>query len=189
MAAAAGINIDRVLVADASRRTSKVNAYFTGMGRTQRIVLYDTLLQRFSREELLAVVAHEMGHWRGRHLAAGVALEALGTFAALFLLNFATNRMGLAGDFRIIPLAFLFMLLVTTAAAPPQNAISRAKERQADAAALELTGNPEAVISLQQSLAQANLSVVRPHPLLKFALYTHPPTMERIEHALEFENN
>ena len=78
------------------------------------------------------------------------------------------------------------MLLITTAAAPLQNAISRAMERQADAASLELTGNPAAVISLQQNLAYTNLSVVRPHPLLKYALYTHPPAMERIEHARDY---
>ncbi|MEW5785456.1 MAG: M48 family metallopeptidase, partial [Bacillota bacterium] len=116
LAAGAGIKVDQVLIADASRRTNKVNAYFTGVGRTKRIVIYDTLLERFSAAEVLAVIAHEMGHWRGQHILKGMLVGALGSFAALFLLNSLVNRSGLAGDFRVIPLALLFFLLLSLAA-------------------------------------------------------------------------
>ncbi len=183
MAAAAGIAVDQVLVADAGRRTQKANAYFTGLGGTKRIVLFDTLLQRFEHDQILAVVAHEMGHWRHRHIPKGIALGVVGGFAVLGLFYLLLGWMGLSADFRAIPPAFLFLTLVTLAASPFENYISRGFERQADREALALTGNPEAFISLKQNLAETNLSVPRPHPLIKFALYTHPPIMERIEQA------
>lgn len=185
MAGEAGIAVDQVLVADASRRTQKANAYFTGLGGTKRIVLFDTLLQRFDREEVLAVVAHEMGHWRHMHIPKGISLGITGGFAALGLFFLLLGWMGVSADFRAIPLAFLFLTLATLAASPFENYISRTFERQADREALALTGNPEAFISLKQNLAETNLSVVRPHPLIKLALYTHPPIMERIEQAIE----
>jgi STE24 endopeptidase len=184
MAGSAGIRADRVLVADASRRTRKANAYFTGLGGTKRIVLYDTLVEGFSREEVLSVVAHEMGHWRHGHIHKGVALGALGGFFALFLFKLLLDGMGLSPGFRAVPLTLLFWTLLSLASMPVQNAISRGFEREADRAALELAGSPEAFISLKRNLALNNASVVRPHPLLKFALYTHPPVMERIEMAL-----
>lgn len=185
MAAEAGIDVEQVLVADASRRTRKANAYFTGMGKTKRIVLFDTLLQRFERDEVLAVVAHEMGHWRHRHISKGIAVGVAGAFAALGFFSLLLGWMGVSADFRAIPLAFLFLTLLTLAASPFENYLSRTFERQADREALALTGNRQAFISLKQNLAETNLSVARPHPLIKFALYTHPPIMERIEQAVE----
>ncbi|MEW5786076.1 MAG: M48 family metalloprotease, partial [Bacillota bacterium] len=119
----------------------------------------------------------------------GMLVGALGSFAALFLLNSLVNRSGLAGDFRVIPLALLFLLLLSLAAAPAQNALSRVFERQADGAALALTNDPAVFISLKQNIAGTNLATVRPHPYIKYALYTHPPVMERIEHARDFQRS
>jgi len=185
MAAEAGIAVDQVLVADASRRTTKANAYFTGLGRTKRIVVFDTLLHRFSREEVLSVVAHEMGHWRHGHIFKGIILGAAGGFAALGLLFLLLEWMGEPPGFRAAPLAFLFLTVLALGFAPVENYISREFERQADREALALAGDAETFISMQQRLAVANLAVARPHPLIKFALYTHPPVMERIACALE----
>lgn len=179
----AGIRVERILVADAGRRTSKANAYFSGMGRTRRIVIYDTLLQNFTDEEVLAVIAHEMGHWRHGHLWRNVLLGAAGSFAALYALYCVLLKMGLHADFRALPLALLFFALLSMAVSPARSALSRSLEREADRTALSLIGESAPFVSLYCKLARSNLSVVQPHPLLKAALYTHPPLMERIEAA------
>ncbi len=186
MARKSGIRVERILVADAGRRTRKANAYFSGMGGTKRIVIYDTLLHNFTSEELLAVIAHEMGHWRGRHLGQGILMGAAGSFAALYLLHLLLQRMGLHGDFRALPAALLFFALISMAAAPAQNAVARIQERAADRAAFSLVGEAAPFVSLYHKLALSNLSVVQPHPLLKAVLYTHPPLLERIEAAQRY---
>ncbi len=179
----AGIGVERILVADASRRTRKANAYFSGLGATKRIVLYDTLLENFTAEEVLAVVAHEMGHWRRGHLWRGLLLGAAGAFVALYALYQVLLKMGVAADFRALPLALLFFALLSTVVGPAQCTLSRSFEVEADRTALCLTGDPAPFVSLYRKLARSNLSVVQPHPLLKVLLYTHPPLMERIEAA------
>ncbi len=182
----AGIKVERVLVADAGRRTRKANAYFSGLGRTRRIVIYDTLLHGFTSEETLAVIAHEMGHWRHGHLWQGLLLSAAGSFIALYALQLILSKMGLHADFRALPLALLFFALLSTAATPALNALSRCREREADRTAFILTGEAAPFVSLYQKLARSNLSVVQPHPLVKATVYTHPPLMERIEAALQY---
>lgn len=186
MAGRAGIEVDRVLVADASRRTQKVNAYFSGIGGSKRIVIYDTLLNNFSSTEVLAVIAHEMGHWRYQHIMRGIMLSAASSFLALYLLQLLLQKMGLHTDLRALPLALLFFALLSLAAAPALNALSRSQEREADRCALELTGDPATYVSLFKKMAAANLSVVQPHPLIKATLYTHPPLLERIEAAQQY---
>lgn len=183
LAGRAGIAVDRVLVADAGRRTSKANAYFSGMGRTKRIVVYDTLLDNFTSEEVLAVIAHEMGHWRHRHLWREIMISSAFSFSALYALYLLLQRAGLHADFRALPAALLFFALLSLAAAPVQCAYSRSLERQADRTAFSLIGDPAPFVSLYRKLALSNLSVVQPHPLLEAALYTHPPLLERIDAA------
>lgn len=183
MAEKAGIGVDQVLVADASRRTLRVNAYFAGLGRTRQIVLYDNLLQRFPREEVLAVVAHEIGHWRHGHITRGVVLGIAGAFILLHIFGLFLKLIGPGVGFHLIPLALLFFTLASLSVLPLQNAFSRSIEREADLEALMLTADSAAFISLKQRLAESNLSVVQPHPLIRAVLYTHPPIMERIKMA------
>ena len=184
MSKEAGIEVDKVLVADASRRTTKVNAYFTGMGRTKRIVIFDNLLAGFSKEEILAVIAHEMGHWKHSHIFKGIILGAAGMFLGFFLLQKLLDGMGAGAGIRGLTLALLYFSLFSFVSLPVQNAFSRAFEWQADLEAIRLTGDPRAIVSLEQNLAKANLADVDPHPFVKFVLYTHPPVMERIELAI-----
>ena len=184
MSKEAGIEVDKVLVADASRRTTKVNAYFTGMGRTKRIVIFDNLLAGFSKEEILAVIAHEMGHWKHSHIFKGIVLGAAGMFLGFFLLQRLLDGMGAGSGIQGLTLALLYFSLFSFVSLPVQNAFSRAFERQADLEAIRLTGDPRAIVSLEQNLAKANLADVDPHPFVKFVLYTHPPVMERIELAI-----
>ena len=184
MSKEAGIEVDKVLVADASRRTAKVNAYFTGMGRTKRIVIFDNLLTGFSKEEILAVIAHEMGHWKHSHIFKGIILGVAGMFLGFFLLQKLLDGMGAGSGIQGLTLALLYFSLFSFVSLPVQNAFSRAFERQADLEAIRLTGDPRAIVSLEQNLAKANLADVDPHPFVKFVLYTHPPVMERIELAI-----
>ena len=186
MAEDAGIQVDDVLVADASRKTHKVNAYFTGLGKTKRIVVFDTLLTRFSRDEALAVIAHEMAHWRFNHIGKGIALSVITIFFGFYLLHtmfWEKNLLG--GDFRAIVLTLLFLTLFSFVILPLQNTVSRHFEVQADREAIRLTGQPYTHISLKQKLAEVNLADVQPHPFIRTILYTHPTVMERIELALE----
>ena len=194
LGARAGITVDKVLVADASRRTTKANAYFTGLGRTKRIVLYDTLLKAAPPDEVRMVVAHEMGHWRHQHIWKGLALSAaagfLGWGIAGAVLSWAAARPAfrLTGPGDIAGLALVALVLVALDAAtlPVQNAISRAFERQADQASLELTGDRAAFIRGEVTLARSNLSDVAPPRPIVWLLYTHPPVLERIAAAEAF---
>jgi STE24 endopeptidase len=187
MAEDAGIEVEGILVADASRRTVKANAYFSGLGKTKRIVLFDNLLNNFSQDEVMAVIAHEMGHWRYNHIFKNILLGSAGAFLSLYILKALLSAMGLAAGLKSLLAAYLFFSLLSLATMPLENLISRSFERQADREALRLTGNPTAFIDLKKNLGVANLSVVQPHPLIKAVLYSHPPIIERIGMAEKFK--
>jgi STE24 endopeptidase len=194
LAGRAGVPVDQVYEVDASRRTRKANAYFTGLGRTKRIVLYDTLLAGSGPEEVELVLAHEIGHWRRAHIWKGIGLSLLGMGIALWcgarVLEWAARRgaFHLAGpaDVAGLPL-FLFVLLVMhLASLPIQTGISRHFEREADRTSLELTGNAAAFIRSEVQLARSNLADLAPPRPVVWLLYTHPPVAERIRMAEEF---
>lgn len=180
----AGLPVDQAYVMDASRRTTKANAYFTGLGQTKRIVLYDTLLSNYPPDEVEAVVAHEMAHWRQGHITRGLALGILGSFA-LWGLLFVVLRTTLPISARIQPYAWAVILLFFTlayfAANPLQSYFSRNMELEADRAAVLLTGNVPAAVRLQVDLAAKNLSDVAPAPFIQWFSYSHPPAPKRIE--------
>lgn len=197
LARSAGVDVDEVLVADASRRTTSENAYVAGIGGSQRLVLYDTLLRSGSDDETLHVVAHELGHRSEGHVGQNVLIASVGLlvgFGGLALLSHRQALWDWAGassiaDLRAIPLLLLFMTVATVVLLPVENLISRAHERKADEIALELTDNPDAAIGSFRRLAFANLADLRPHPLAVSLLYTHPPIRERIVSALRFDQS
>jgi STE24 endopeptidase len=186
LAERAGIPVEQVLEVDASRRTAKGNAYVTGFGRTKRIVLYDTLLKRASPDEVEVVLAHEMGHRIHHHIWKGVGLSILGLFFVLgiaaLVLRWGTGRGLLThpADPAGVPLLVLTLLVLSLVALPLRNAISRHFERQADLAALRLSGSHEAYVQAEVNLARSNLSDVTPPRWAVLLLYTHPPVLERI---------
>ena len=194
LAGKAGIPVDQVYEIDASRRTRKGNAYFTGLGRTKRIVLYDTLLMGSSPDEVELVVAHEIGHWKRAHIWKGIGLSLVGMgiilWAGARLLDWAVRRgsFHLAGpaDAVGIPLFLLVVFVLNLVGLPIQNAISRTFERQADRTSLELTRNPEAFIRSEVQLARSNLADLAPPQFIVWLLYTHPPVAERIGMAEAF---
>ncbi len=190
-AARAGVPVRAVLVADASRRTRKVNAYVSGLGSTRRVVLFDTLLERASLHELEIVVAHELGHRRYRHVAqetvlamfgvAGLAVALWGLLRWEALLD-ALGASG-PGDPRVAPFLLLFAAAVGLVAAPFQSALSRHWEYQCDRFALEQVGELAAFESAFALLSQANLADPSPPRLLYLWLFTHPTVPERLEAA------
>lgn len=183
MAGKAGINVREVLVADASRRTLKANAYFTGVGNTRRIVLYDNLIDNFTTGEVLSVAAHEIGHWSYRHILKNIIISSAAGLLAFFMLGLIFSRSHLAGDFRAVMVIILLMFLISFIMMPARNAVSRYFERQADRRTIELTGDPDTQVSLMVRLANSNLSNVSPNRFIEYFVYSHPPVMERIENA------
>ncbi len=188
LAARAGIPAGEIYQADASRRTVKANAYVTGLLGTSRIVLYDTLSRAADREAQEVVVAHELGHWRAGHIWKGIGLSAAGLFV-LFWLLWAVERQALripllglkgAGDPTSLPLLLGVALAILLLTAPIQHALSRAFERESDAASLELTGQREAFIRAEVALARTNRADLTPPAWAVFWFYTHPPVLERI---------
>ncbi len=195
LAQRAGIHVDQVYVSDASRRTRKGNAYFTGLGASKRIVIYDTLLAGSDPEAVELVLAHEMGHWKHAHIWKGLALTILGMGIGLWccarVLAWAVKRPAfhIAGpaDVAGLPLFLLTLFILSLLSLPIQTGVSRYFERQADWTALELTRNPQAFIRSEVDLARSNLADLNPPRVLVWLLYTHPPVAERIRMAESFE--
>ena len=180
LAERAEVPVREVLVADASRRTRKENAYVSGLGRTRRVVLYDTLLERAGPPELRLVVTHELGHRRMRHVAKGTALAMAGTAAAVLVLWALVPE---PESPRSAPLVLLVAALLEFAAAPAGAALSRRWERAADRFSLELTGDRETYVATHRALALANLADLDPPRALYLLLFTHPTPPERIAAA------
>jgi STE24 endopeptidase len=191
LAECAEVPVRDVLVADASRRTRKENAYVSGLGRTRRVVLDDTLLAQADPRQIRLVVAHELGHRRARHVAKGTILAMAG--AALGVASYwaflrweaipdAAGVTG-AGDPRATPLLLLLTGVLELVALPALSAISRRWERQADRFSLELTGDREAFERAHRRLAESNLADLDPPRALYLLLFSHPTPPERLAAA------
>lgn len=179
----AAIPVDQVLVMDASRRTTKANAYFAGIGQTKQIVLYDNLLKDYTQDEIKAVIAHEMAHWRQGHIVKGLALGVVGNFLAWGLLFLFLKTVLLPRHYPPYTWAMvlLFFTLLNFVSSPLQNYISRSMEREADHISVMLTGDPAAAIQLQKSLVTKNISDVSPPAFIEWFSYSHPSVLNRIK--------
>jgi STE24 endopeptidase len=187
LAAAAGVKVGEVYSVDASRRTTAANAYVTGLGPTKRVVLYDTMLDRYSRDEVRLVVAHELAHVRHRDVPRSVAYVAIVAPA----LGLAVQRLSWAlsperGTPATLPALALAAAVASGLVGLAGNRLSRAVERRADQFALELAGAPEAFVSFERSIALQNLADLEPPRWVTRLLATHPPTAERIGAAVAF---
>ncbi|MGH2821307.1 MAG: M48 family metallopeptidase, partial [Actinomycetota bacterium] len=184
----AGVAVDRVLVADASRRTTTENAYVAGFGATKRLVLYDTLVKAGDDDETLFVVGHELGHRAEGHIWKSLALSSLGLLAGFAALAWLVSRgplLSWAGasslaDLRVIPALLLFATLAGIVVLPFETAMSRRFEGRADEVAIELTGDADTAVRTFRRLALNNLADLRPPDPAVWLLFTHPPTRERI---------
>ena len=172
-----------VEVRDASRRTRALNAEFYGIGPTKRIVIWDTALERLTREELRVLVAHEFGHVQADHVWKGVGWLVLFAVPGAYVVARSTRRRGGLGEPAAVPLALLTLTVLQLVLLPATNAISRRYEREADWLALKAVPEPQAFETLTVKLAEAALSQPEPPRWARVVLGTHPTPMERIELA------
>ena len=187
MAARDGVSVSDVLVADASRRTTALNAYVSGFGATRRIVVYDTLLQ-WPDDEVALVVAHELGHAARSDVLHGTAIGALGASVATCLLGVALSSAALlrragvngAADTRSVALVIGLVAVIAALSGPCGALVSRRIETRADVHSLDTTGDPAVFTRAMRQLALANLANPRPHPLLHTLFADHPAISERV---------
>jgi STE24 endopeptidase len=188
-----GFKLDNVFVIDGSKRSTKANAYFTGFGKKKRIVLYDTLINNHTTNELVAILAHEIGHYKHRHIIKGMALSFLETGIVFFLLSrfidpttqLAHNVCGALGasqpSFHVGVLAFgLLFSPISTVISSLTNILSRRFEFQADRFAGTYC-NPKDLQEALKRLSIVHLSNLNPHPFYVFVHYSHPPLISRLE--------
>lgn len=179
-----GVHIDDVLVADASRRTTTLNAYVSGFGSTRRVVLYDNLVDDVPQAETLSVVSHELGHAEYDDVLTGSLLGAVGAFTAIGLLGVIVERRRSDGtgirEPGAVPMLLALFAIGSVLALPVQNTISRQIETRADVAALETTKDAGAFETLQRQLALSSLSDPAPASWSQFWFGSHPTVLQRI---------
>ena len=178
-----------------SEKTKKANAAFAGLGSTKRIILGDTLLDKFAEDEIEVVMAHEMAHYKHGDITKMIAWGAVTTFLGLKVadlgLHWGMVKLGYAHvwDIAAFPLLALCLFIFGLVAMPLNNAFSRSREWKADATALELTSNRDAFIRAMRKLAEQNLADLSPHPLVEFLLHDHPSLARRIAWAEQWQND
>lgn len=191
----AGFELSQLYEMDASRRSSKSNAYFIGFGRTKRVVLFDTLVEQMTREELQAVLAHELAHWQKKHVWKLMAASILQIGIVLAIAQYLTSTEWLYAMFNVpttatyagLALALLWLYPLMQLLSPLTNKISLRFEREADDFGATIAG-VDAMVSSLQTLGGENLSNPFPHPLYETFHYDHPPIPERIR-RLEDSNS
>jgi len=187
--------VRNVLVMDGSKRSSKSNAFFTGFGHNKRIALFDTMIEKHSMSELVAVLAHEIGHYKKKHILQGTIISILHTGVILFLLSIFMGNPGLYEAFYMeqpsIYTGLLFFGLLYTPAemilSIVLQVISRKNEYQADRFAAATIDEPENLVNALKKLSADRLSNLTPHPFYVFLNYSHPPLLQRVEELKKYK--
>ncbi|MDE3057269.1 MAG: M48 family metallopeptidase [Bacteroidota bacterium] len=183
------MNVKGIFTFNLSKTTKKANAGFTGIGKSKRIILGDTLMQHFSNDEIETVFAHELGHYVHGHIRKGILVGTLsifiGLYATSFLYSMSLNWFGFSSPAQLaaLPLLTLWLGIYSLVTSPLSNMLSRKYEFQADRYAIQRTGKKEAFISTMKKLAEMNLADTAPHPLVEFLFYSHPSIEKRIHVA------
>jgi STE24 endopeptidase len=193
LAGKAGVDVGEVYEVDASRRTTAANAYVTGLGRTKRVVVYDTLLRDFTRDERRLVVAHELGHVHHRDVPRGLLFLALVAPVGLFAAARTTDVLARRADGERsgpaeLPALALALAIVATPVTAVSNQLSRRIEARADSFALGLTDAPEPFVGFERRITVQNVSDPDPPRWVQSFMGTHPTTIERIGIAKAWEN-
>jgi STE24 endopeptidase len=186
----AGTRVRGVYKWNLSEKSTKANAALTGLGRTRRIILADTLLANYSPDEIEAVLAHELGHHVHKHILKGIAMQAvmtlLGFWAANWALHYAVDRLRMfdeLSDFANLPLLVLVVTVLSFLALPALNAFSRFNERQADRYAFQSIASVEPFISSMNKLAEQNLAERTPSRFVEWYFHSHPAISRRLQAA------
>lgn len=189
-----GTPVRDVLVADASRRTTSLNAYVSGFGSTRRIVIYDTVLRRLPTREIESIAAHELGHVAADDVLTGTLIGALGAAAGVAFLGWLLSSgwlltraaAGGPGDPRVVPLLLFLTAAGTLLSTPLQNAVSRQIEARADVHALDLTRDPQDFVTMQRGLAVSGLAEPDPPAVWQWFFGSHPTTAQRVAFARDW---
>ena len=199
MLSKAGLKTSGIFQVDEGKRSRHTNAYFTGIGKTKRIVLYDTLLASHTHEEIVSVLAHEIGHWKKKHILKQLVFMIGGSLVLFYGVYLAVAWTPLYKAFGIAQTPvyagfFLVSLYLSCAGfflSPVGSAITRRFEREADRMAFDLTQTARPMISALKRLAKDNLSNLNPHPVYVRFYYSHPPLVERIEYlqAMDYKKD
>lgn len=187
-ACSVGFPLDNLFVIDGSKRSSKSNAFFTGFGKNRRIALFDTLVEKHSVAELVAVLAHEIGHYKKRHVIQGMVIGIVHMGILFYLLSIFLGHRGLfeaffMDDVSVYAGLIFFSLLFTPlelVLSIFMHGLSRRNEYEADRFAVETTGSGDAMVTALKKLSVHNLSNLTPHPFYVFLNYSHPPLLQRI---------
>lgn len=189
MMAKAGLQVGKVMQMDASKRSRHSNAYFTGIGKVKRIVLYDTLIKQMTHAEIVAVLAHEIGHWKKGHIWKRLLLAEACALAGSWIAFKALAWEGLPGLLgygdlslaaKLVILGFVASLVMFPLT-PLSAWLSRRDEYEADRFANDITADPESLATALIKLSAENLSNLHPHPLYAAFYYSHPPVVERVQ--------
>ena len=196
LAAQAHIPTEKVYQVDMSRKTNALNAYVNGIGSNTRIVLWDTTLQKLKKDEILFIMAHEMGHYTLHHMAwlfiGSIFMVLAALLVVYYLLRWIVKNCGKywgihqITDLASLPVILLILSVLSFITMPIQNTVSRQYEHAADVYALQLRNDPNAAIRTFQKLAVEGLSEVNPPALVKYALYGHPTLHERIVYVKNY---
>jgi len=191
----ANISISGIFSFNMSKDTKKANAGFTGIGKSKRIILSDTLINDFTPAEIAIVFAHEAGHYKHKHIIKNLILSTAVIFITLFICarlhSLTVEAMGIESIYALesLPILMLYITVAGVFIMPLTNYISRRYEFQADEYAVRITGDKESFISAMEKLANLNLADKEPHPAIEFFLYSHPSIKRRIAFAEKLELN
>jgi len=186
LAEEAGINVTDVYKFDMSKNTKKANAAFTGLGKSKRILLGDTLLENYTNDEIETVIAHELGHYKKKHIVKNIIIGTVSSFLTLFIIaNLYYLSLGWFGfqnitEIAALPILTLWAMLIGLVQSPITNIISRKFEYQADEYAILSTGKAEAFKATLEKLTDQNLGDKDPHPFIEWFFYSHPSIINRI---------
>ena len=186
LAGGAGIKVENVYKFNLSKNTKKANAAFTGIGKSKRILLGDTLLESYSADEIETVIAHELGHYKRKHIIKNILIGTASSFLTLFLIaylyNLSLSWFGFTTVVQIaaIPLLSLWAMIISLILNPLSNMLSRKFEYEADEYAIHSTNKREAFIATLEKLTDQNLGDREPHPLVEWFFYSHPSIKNRV---------
>jgi STE24 endopeptidase len=186
LAEEAGIKVADVYKFDMSKNTKKANAAFTGLGKSKRILLGDTLLENYNNDEIETVIAHELGHYKKKHIVKNIIIGTIASFLTLFIVAklyyISLSWFGFQNitEIAALPVLTLWAMLIGLVQSPLTNIISRKFEYQADEYAILSTGKAEAFKATLEKLTEQNLSDKDPHPFIEWFFYSHPSIKNRV---------
>lgn len=192
LAKGAGIKVENVFTFDMSKNTKKANAAFTGLGKTKRIILGDTLLNNYTKDEIETVIAHELGHYKHKHIIKNILFGTVSSFLTFFIISILYRNSLSWFDFENItqiaalPLLSLWAMIIGLIQSPIGNILSRKYEYEADRYAIETTRKPESFINTLNKLTDQNLGDREPHPFVEWFFYSHPSIKNRVNAIKKF---